>query len=176
MKFFKVSLLPYFHQDVLHGKDYKIRVPIVESLSCSLLRNLLYFFLLELVGNFRRYEEHLCFRSNLQYWSLIKKILLKIKLSPFKKVAFICFNKKPLKNDEKCFLFHVKSCPDFFGHVKNGLMRKLMLISKSMTSQTGIQIITIVTLSNFSMIKKNQMVKFVQITGYNMKNIFLEKS
>ena len=51
-----------------------------------------------------------------------------------------------------------------------------MLISKSVTSQTGIQIITIVTLSNFSIIKKNQMVKFVQITGYNMKNIFLEKS
>ena len=172
----EVSLPPYFHQDVLHEKDYKIRVTVVESLSCSLLRNLLYFFLLELVENFRRYEEHLCFRSNLQYWSLIKKIFLKIKLSPFKKVAFICFDKKPFKNDGKCFLFHVKSCPDFFGHVKNGLTRKLMLISKSMTSQIGMQIITIVTFPNFSIVKTNQMVKFVQVTGYNMKNIFLEKS
>ena len=63
--------------------------------------------------------------------------LLKVELSCFKKVGFICFNKSPFKNDkaffiiykspfkndEKCFLFHfihcfrpsdLKFCTDFF--------------------------------------------------------------
>ena len=29
--------------------------------------------------------------------------------SSFKKVAFICFDESPLKNIEKCYLFHVKN-------------------------------------------------------------------
>ena len=33
---------------------------------------------------------------------------LKVGFSSFKKVRSICF-KKPFKNDEKCFLFHLKS-------------------------------------------------------------------
>ena len=49
--------------------------------------------------------------------------LLKVELSCFKKVVFICFNKSPFKNDEKCFLFRfihcfrpsdLNFCTDFF--------------------------------------------------------------
>ena len=30
-------------------------------------------------------------------------------ISPSKKKCFICFDENPFKNDEKCFLFHLKS-------------------------------------------------------------------
>ena len=43
-----------------------------------------------------------------------------------------------------------------------------------MTSQTGQQIVTISTLSNILRSKDNQTMKFVQLIGYNMRNIFLE--
>ena len=35
--------------------------------------------------------------------------MFKVGLSPSEKVFFICFYENPLKNDEKCFLFHLKS-------------------------------------------------------------------
>ena len=48
-------------------------------------------------------------------------------------LVFICFNKKPFKNDEKCFLFHVR-CAIFvqkifkflycFGHLGKQLYKK----------------------------------------------------
>ena len=53
----------------------------------------------------------------------------------------------PIKNGEKCFLFHLKSTFrsqdnkifvfTFWGCRKNGLIRKIRLISKFMTSQPG---------------------------------------
>ena len=55
-------------------------------------------------------------------------------------------------------------------------MRKLGLISKCMTSQTGQQIVTIHILSNISRSKNNQTMKFCQLIKYNMRNIFLENS
>ena len=45
-----------------------------------------------------------------------------------------------------------------------------------MTSQPGQQTIAIHILSNVLRTKDNQAMKSGQITGYNMRNIFLEKS
>ena len=50
-----------------------------------------------------------------------------------------------------------------------------MLISNFMTL-TGNQLVTINMLPNISSIKCNQTTKFVQLIGYNMRNIFLGKS
>ena len=57
-----------------------------------------------------------------------------------------CF-KKPSKNDEKCFLFRLKNSfrsqdisvfvLNFSSDRKNDLIRKIKLVSKSMTSQLG---------------------------------------
>ena len=118
-------------------------------------------------------------------WSLIKKFILKNGLPSSKKVAFICFNKKSFKNDEKCVLFHVKislfvlkifkflSC--LFWLCKKCLNEKTK-VSKFMTSETGILTITIRILSNFSWSKSSQTMKFILLIEYKMRNIFLEKS
>ena len=59
---------------------------------------------------------------------------------------------------------------------RNGLIRKLWLVSKFMTPQTGHQIITIHILAKISRRKENQTMKFGQLIKYNMRNIFPEKS
>ena len=51
-------------------------------------------------------------------------------------------------------------------------MRKLRLIKKFMTPQTGQQIIAIHVLPNISGSKRNQAMKFGQLIEYNMRNIF----
>ena len=93
-------------------------------------------------------------------------------------------NWNPFKN-EKCLLFHLKSSYLFkifkfssqlFGHVKNGLVEKIRLISKFMTSQPGKQTIAIHISPYISRSKSNQTMKFGQLIEYNMRNIFLEKS
>ena len=118
-------------------------------------------------------------------WSLIKKFILKNGLPSSKKVAFICFNKKSFKNDEKCVLFPVKislfvlkifkflSC--LFWLCKKCLDEKTK-VSKFMTSETGILTITVRILSNFSWSKSSQTMKFILLIEYKMRNIFLEKS
>ena len=59
------------------------------------------------------------------------------------------------------FVFEIFTfLPWHFGYVKNGLTRKLWLILKIMTSQTGPQIITIHMLPNISRSKDNQAKKF----------------
>ena len=64
-----------------------------------------------------------------------------------------------------------------FGHVmKNGLIRKVRLISKFMTSQPGKQIIVIHRLPNIPRSKGNHAMKFGQLAKYNMRNIVFEKS
>ena len=95
-------------------------------------------------------------------------------------------NWKPFKNDENFVLLHVKSSFrswDIYIFVltywlckKSGLIRRLRLIPKFITSQTGQQIITIHILSIISRRKDNQTVKFSQLTEYNVRNIFLQKS
>ena len=92
---------------------------------------------------------------------------------------------KAFKNDEKCFLFHLKSSfPSqdiwvfvtiFWSYGKNGLIRKIRLTSKFMVSQTGLQTIAIHLLPNISQSKGNQTIKFGQLIEYNKKNIFLQK-
>ena len=102
-----------------------------------------------------------------------------------KKIAFICFNKKPFKNDEKCVLFPVKMSlfvlkifkflSWLFWLCKKWLDEKTK-VSKFMTSQTGILTITVRILSNFSWSKSSQTMKFILLIEYKMRNIFLEKS
>ena len=59
---------------------------------------------------------------------------------------------------------------------KNGLIRKIRLISKLMPSKPGYQTIAIHILPNISRNKGNQRMKSGQLIEYNMRNIFLEKS
>ena len=47
---------------------------------------------------------------------------------------------------------------------KNGLIRKIRLTSKFMTSQAGLQTVAIHTLPNISRGKGNQIIKFGQTT------------
>ena len=63
-------------------------------------------------------------------------------------------------------------CPDFIVMLKNGLIRKLWLISKLMLSQKGQQIITIQILPNISSSKGNQAIKLGQLIKHNIRNIF----
>ena len=59
---------------------------------------------------------------------------------------------------------------------KNGLTRKIRLISKFMTSQPGKQTIVIHILPNISRSKGYQTMKLGQVIEYNMRDIFLKKS
>ena len=83
-----------------------------------------------------------------------------------------------LKSDshlpKKCVLFAWLKA--LFGHVrKNGLIRKIRLTSKFMTSQTGLQAIAIHILPNISQSKGNWTMIFSQLIEYNKRNIFLQK-
>ena len=87
--------------------------------------------------------------------------------------------KSPLKlMKNECFFFRLKS--SFHSKdiqvMKNGLNKKLSLISKFMMSSIGKIIITIRILPNISRRKDNQTMAFSQLIKRNMKNIFLEKS
>ena len=59
---------------------------------------------------------------------------------------------------------------------KNGLIRKLRLISKFMISPSGKQTVAIHILTNISRSKDNQAMKFGRLIDYNTLNNFLEKS
>ena len=59
---------------------------------------------------------------------------------------------------------------------KNGLIQKIRVISKFMTSQSSKQTIAIHILLNISRSKDNQAMKFGQLIKYNMRKVFLEKS
>ena len=59
---------------------------------------------------------------------------------------------------------------------KNGLIRKVRLILKFVTSQPGQQTIAINILANISRRKNNQKMKFSQVIECNMRTVFLEKS
>ena len=63
----------------------------------------------------------------------------------------------------------------FWSCRKNGSIRKIRLISKSMTSQPGYQTVKINTLPNILRSKDNQAMKFGQLIEHNMRNIFVEK-
>ena len=78
---------------------------------------------------------------------------------------------------EKLFSFprYLNSCLDFSVIYKNGLIRKITLISKIMASQPA-QKIAIHILRNVSSCKSNPTMKFGQFKEYSMRNIFLQKS
>ena len=59
---------------------------------------------------------------------------------------------------------------------ENGLIRKLRLISKFITSSTLKQIIKIQILTNTSRSNDNKTMKLGQLIEYNVKNIFLQNS
>ena len=141
-----------------------------------------------------------CLKSSLdknsikpQYsWSL-KSVLQCLKSDSHLPKSFfiICFNDGPLKMMKSPFYFILK--PLFvlkifkflswlFGHVeslikkvRNGLIRKVRLIWKFLTSLPGWQQITIHILLNISRIKNNQTMKFGKLIEYPKRNIFLLK-
>ena len=78
----------------------------------------------------------------------------------------------------KLFSFsrYLNFCLDFMVKQKNGLLRKIRLISKITTPKRGKQTIAIHILFNISRCKEKQGMKFGQLVAYNIKNIFLEKS
>ena len=65
---------------------------------------------------------------------------------------------------------------DFLVIYQNGLIRKIRLISKFMTSQSGQRTIVIHILSNIQRSEGTQTIKFGQLIECNIRNIFLEKS
>ena len=60
----------------------------------------------------------------------------------------------------------------FWACRKNGLIRKIKLISKFITSQPGYQRIKTHILLNTSQIKGNQAIKFGQLIEHPKRNIF----
>ena len=83
---------------------------------------------------------------------------------------------EPFKNNEKCFSFHLKNSlcsQDIWIFVS---IRKIRLILKFITSQSGKKIIATYILPNFSKSKGNQTMKFGQLIKYDTRNTFLEKS
>ena len=68
-------------------------------------------------------------------------------------------------------------CPEFMKRrkTKNDLIRKLRLIFKFMTSQTGQKLITMHIFPNMSRSRDSQKMKFGQLIKCNARNIFLQK-
>ena len=96
-----------------------------------------------------------------------------------KKEFFIWFNVSPLKLMKNVFYFILKApfvLKIFWLCRKNGLIRKIKLISKLMTSHPGTQAITMHILPNILRSKGNQTIKFGQLVEYNKGNVFLQKS
>ena len=103
----------------------------------------------------------------------------------FQKELHYLLDWMPFKNDEKCFLFHLKSSfrsqdilvfgTTFWSCRKNCLIRKIRSTSKFMTSQPGLQAIAIQVLPNTLQSIDNQTTKFDQLIVHNKKNIFLQK-
>ena len=106
--------------------------------------------------------------------------------SHLKQNFIYCSERLPFpQNNEKCFLFHLKSsfCSQdmrifvlpFWSCRKSILIKTIRLISKFMTSQPGKQTIAIYMLSNIWRNKGNQISRFVQVIEYSKRNIFIPK-
>ena len=74
------------------------------------------------------------------------------------------------------FSRYLNFCLDFLVIYQNGLIKKIRLISKFLTSQLDKQTIVIHIFPNISKSKGNQTIKFGQLIECNTRNIFLEKS
>ena len=91
----------------------------------------------------------------------------------------------PLKVTKNVFYFTLKAlfvlnilsfCLDFLVAYRNGLIKKIRLISNFKTSQTGQQTIVTHILSNISRSQDNRTMNLGQLIECNMRYIFLEKS
>ena len=71
---------------------------------------------------------------------------------------------------------YIYICLDFLVMYKNGLIRKIRLLSKFMVSRPGKQTIAIHYCPISQKSKNNQTMNFVQLIECNMRNSFLEKS
>ena len=112
---------------------------------------------------------------------VIKEDYLKADSHLSKKLCYLLYW-KPFKDDEICFLFHLKSSfrsqhfvMTFWSCRKNSLIRKIRLTSKFMTSQPGWQAVAIHIFPNISRSKGNQMMKLGQLKEYIKWNVFLQK-
>ena len=76
------------------------------------------------------------------------------------------------------FVLNLFECLSWlFGHVeKKDLIRKIRLISKFMTSQTGSQTNTIHILPNISRSKGNETMKFDQVIVYRNRKVFFKNN
>ena len=108
-------------------------------------------------------------------WFLFDKDLrherVKLQHPPSRRAGFISFNESPLKMMKNVFYFTSKTLSilkylsfflDFLVFYQNGLIRKIRLISKFMTSQPGKQTMVIHVLPNILRNKDNQAIKFGQ--------------
>ena len=103
--------------------------------------------------------------------------------NPFKRVVFglwqFLTTESPLKlikNDfylilRALFISSITFILTFWSFRKKGLIRKIRLISKFMTSQTGLQTITIHVLPNISQSKGNRTIKCGQLIEYSQIKI-----
>ena len=103
--------------------------------------------------------------------ALIKNLLINFKGAPSSPRQFLTIW-NPLET-MKYVLYLALFVLKIFKFLSWIFVRKLRLILKFLTSQTGKQIITINILPNFSRSKSNQKIKFVQSIEFNMRNIFL---
>ena len=71
-------------------------------------------------------------------------------------------------------ILYLNFCLAFLVMFKNGLIKKIKLILKFMTSQPGKQ--TIAILPSISRIKDHQTLEFGHVIVCNLRNIFYEKS
>ena len=103
---------------------------------------------------------------------LLKKFVLFASTSPLKlmifQVGFLCHLKSSFRSQDN-WIFGLS----FWWYRKNGLIRKIRLISKFRTSQPGKQT-TKDMLPNTSRSKGKQALKFDQLTECNKRNSFLQ--
>ena len=102
-----------------------------------------------------------------------------------KKVWVICLTESPLKGMKNAFYFILKAflvlevfqfLPRLFWSCrKDGLIRKIVLVSKFMTLQPGLQTISINILPHISQSKGNQTIKFGHLIEHSKINYFLQK-
>ena len=79
---------------------------------------------------------------------------------------------------QKLFLFlrYLNNCLDFLIMQQNDLIKKIILISNFVTSQTGSQTMVIQIFLNISRSTDNQTMKFGQLIEFEIRNISLENS
>ena len=116
--------------------------------------------------------------------SLLQEIV-KVGLSTPEKTCVICLIESPLEMMKNAFYFILKAlfCPQdilvfvttFWSSRKNGLIKKIRLTSKLMTSPPGLQAIAIHILPNISQRNGNQTLRYGQLIGYDKRNISLQK-